>query len=103
NYLDDAVERLRQWTSPGQTADDRDDADVLGAALPGLRYVWLRRGDHVRHAVSWWRAGVTGQYALGEGDDPAEAPEFDEEGIRRFVDLVIRSDDGWQRWFESHG
>jgi LPS sulfotransferase NodH len=72
NYLADAVARLRAWTRLGLAPDGTDRA-VLEAAFPGLRYVWLRRQDKVRQAISWWRADVTVEYGLPAGASPSPA------------------------------
>lgn len=66
NYLADAVARLRAWPQLG-LAPGTPEPDELAAAFPGLRYVWLRREDKVRQAISWWRADMTGQWALVPG------------------------------------
>jgi LPS sulfotransferase NodH len=71
NYLADAVARLRAWPRL-DVAADAADSEVLAAAFPGLRYVWLRRQDKLRQAISWWRAAETGQYALAPGQVAAE-------------------------------
>ena len=50
NYLADAVARLRAWPRL-DVAPDAADPDVLAAAFPGWRYVWLRREDKLRQAI----------------------------------------------------
>jgi LPS sulfotransferase NodH len=98
NYFTDAVARLRAWPrleiDPGAT-----DPVVLTAAFPGLRYVWLRREDKVRQAISWWRAAATGQYALPTGTAPAEPPAFDPAAIGRLVRYADACEAGWRDWF----
>lgn len=87
NYLPDAAARLRAW--PRLDAGvGAADPEVLAAAFPGLHYVWLRRQDKLRQAVSWWRAAATGQYALAEGQTAAEPPEFDRDAIGRLLWLA---------------
>jgi LPS sulfotransferase NodH len=44
DYFADALGRLRDWPRLG-VESDASDADVPAAAVPGLRYVWLRRDD----------------------------------------------------------
>ena len=63
---------LRKKTSPngvfgvkvhyGQFIDAFGDADVTGL-FPNLRFIYIRRQDHVRQAVSYARAEQTGQWA----------------------------------------
>ena len=66
NYFPDALVRLRAWLP-----SDAPDPDVLGAAFPELRYVWLRREDTLRQGISWRRAAATGQFALVDGQTAA--------------------------------
>ena len=99
NYFPDAVARLRSWPPLGVAADAAD-GDVLGAAFPRLRYVWLRRDDKLRQAISWWRADATGQYALEPGQAPAAAPAFDRDAIGRLVRFAEACETGWRDWFD---
>lgn len=101
NYLPDAVARLRAWPRLDAGAGAADP-EVLAAAFPGLRYVWLRRQDKLRQAISWWRAAATGQYALAAGQAAAEPPEFDRDGIGRLLWLAQTSEAGWRDWFAAH-
>ena len=101
NYLDDAVARLRAWPRLGAAAD-AGDPEVLAAAFPGLRYLWLRREDKLRQAISWWRAAATGQYELAPDEMPAEPPAFDREAIGRLLRYAQACEAGWQDWFAAH-
>jgi LPS sulfotransferase NodH len=75
---------------------------VLAAALPGLHFVWLRRADKIRQAISWWRADATGQYALTGEDPAAEPPGYDRAAVDRLVSFAAACDAGWQSWFTAH-
>jgi LPS sulfotransferase NodH len=101
NYFGDAVARLRAWPRL-QLAPETSGPDVLAAAFPGLRYVWLRRDDKLRQAISWWRASVTGQYALAEGEQPVPPPLFDHGAIDRLLRYAEQCEAGWQDWFAAH-
>jgi len=101
NYLADAVTRLRAWPQLDLTADAADP-EVLAAAFPGMRSVWLRREDKLRQAISWWRAAATGQYGLAAGQAPAEPPEFDHDAIGRLLRYAQACETGWQDWFATH-
>ena len=101
NYLADAVARLRVWPRL-DVAADAADSEVLAAAFPGLRYVWLRRRDKLRQAISWWRAAETGQYALAPGQAAAEPPEFDRDAIGRLLWYAQACEAGWRDWFAAH-
>jgi LPS sulfotransferase NodH len=101
NYLADAVARLRAWPRL-HLATDAADPEVLGAAFPGLAYVWLRREDKLRQAISWWRAAATGQYGLAAGEVPAEPPAFDRDAIGRLLQYAQGCEAGWRDWFAAH-
>ena len=101
NYFADALARLRAWPRLSLPSDAADP-DVLAAAFPGLRYVWLRRDDKLRQAISLWRAGATGQYALADGERPAPPPPFDRDAIDRLVQWAEEGEAGWRGWFAAH-
>jgi hypothetical protein len=101
NYFGDALGRLRAWPRLGLGPGAADPA-VLAAAFPELRYVWLRRGDKSRQAISWWRAAATGQYALADGEQPAPPPPFDRDAIARLVRYAEECEAGWRDWFTAH-
>jgi len=102
NYFADALSRLRAWPGLG-VGPDAGDAEVLAAAFPGLRYVWLRRDDKLRQAISWWRAAATGEFALGPADVAGQPPGFDRDAIGRLVGYAEECEEGWRRWFPAHG
>lgn len=101
NYLGDAVARLRAWPQLDMAAD-APDPEVLAAAFPALGYVWLRREDKLRQAISWWRAAVTGQYGLAPGEVPADPPPFDRDAIGRLLGYAQACEAGWRDWFAAH-
>jgi LPS sulfotransferase NodH len=101
NYFGDAAARLRAW--PRLEVDpEATDAAILLTAFPGLHYVWLRRADKVRQAISWWRASTTGQYALTAGTVRAEPPTFDRDAIGRLVRYAEVCEAGWRDWFAAN-
>ena len=61
--------------------------DLLAQAFPGLRYVWLRRMDKVRQAVSLWRAIQTWHWRM----DAARRTRASE-AARRAVAIQLRGD-----------
>jgi trehalose 2-sulfotransferase len=67
-----------------------------------LRYVWLRRDDKLRQAISWWRAGATGQYALTADTVAAEPPAFDHDAIEGLVHYAEVCEQGWRDWFAAN-
>ena len=101
NYFADALARLRAWPHLSLPSDAADP-DVMAAAFPGVRYVWLRRDDKLRQAISLWRAAATGQYALTDGQKAAPPPPFDQDAIGRLMQWVEEGEAGWRRWFADH-
>jgi LPS sulfotransferase NodH len=76
--------------------------EFMRTTFPAAQYVWLRRKDKVRQGISWWRAGVTGQYTL-RPDQEAMQPTPDVEQIVRLVRFAEQCEDGWRQWFASTG
>jgi LPS sulfotransferase NodH len=101
NYFADALARLGAWPHLGLPSGTADP-DVLAAAFPGVRYVWLRRDDKLRQAISHWRAAATGQYALTDGQRPAPPPPIDQDAIGQLVQWHEECEAGWRRWFATH-
>ena len=68
-------------------------------------FIWLRRRDTLRQAVSFWRATTPrDQFRFPEDPStPVNAPNFDAPAIRRFVELMERQDAQWGQWFLAHG
>jgi LPS sulfotransferase NodH len=68
------------------------------------QYVWMRRRDKVRQAVSLWRALQTRTWRLehpqANGTQPALVYSF--EGIEHLRRRLSVDDDAWGRFFERH-
>lgn len=97
----------RARTMPGFAEADQD-GEVLVRAFLGLRLVMLRRRDKVRAAVSFWRAGVSGVWAVLPSGEPAwrspRLPLGDEFAVATIDDLHARAhgeEDAWLRPAES--
>ena len=72
--------------------------------LRGIPFVWLRRRDRLRQAISFWRATTPrDQFRLPKDSSLINAPEFDAPAIRRFVELIETQDSRWGRWFDENG
>jgi LPS sulfotransferase NodH len=92
-----------------------DGAELLNAMLGNPLYIWHRRNDKVRQAISLWRALQTRAWraereAGGESPEQAQrarpAPtdlRYSFEGIDHLVYALSADDRGWNRFFESHG
>jgi LPS sulfotransferase NodH len=79
--------------------------DLLSNAFPGLRYVWLRRMDKVRQAVSLWRAIQTWHWrkdATRAGDNvPDTELRYSFKAIDHLRKRLIASDRAWEIYFEG--
>lgn len=80
----------------------RDD-EVLDAAFPELRYVWLRRDNQVRQGLSWWRAASTNKWNIRRDTEIAPSPAYDWEAIDGFVRRTVEHDARWANWFTTRG
>ena len=84
-----------------------DDGALL-AALFGedARYIWLRREDTVRQAVSMWKALQSRRWRGGEGGGEAgrqPQPQYDFAAIDHLVGWFTDADAGWEAHFAEHG
>jgi trehalose 2-sulfotransferase len=93
-------DRLR--SSARSPSGDDTGLEFMRSTFPAAQYIWLRRQDKVRQGISWWRADVTGQYALLP-DQEAGQPPPDVERIVRLVRFAEQCEDGWRQWFASAG
>jgi len=81
---------------------DSSPRRVLEATFPNLHYIWLRRSDRVRQAISYYRALETKRWR--STDTPADSvePEFNFEAIHSLLQLSAWEDEGWQEFFARH-
>jgi trehalose 2-sulfotransferase len=70
----------------------------------GVHFVWMRRRDKVRQAISLWRALQTRTWRLenpdGDGDPPVLRYSFD--GIEHLRRRLSADDVAWERFFDRH-
>jgi LPS sulfotransferase NodH len=91
--------------------DTEDPAELLAETFPGLRYVWLRRMDKVRQAVSLWRAlqtwnwrkdaAAAGRRAREQAAGPRLRYSF--EAIDHLRRRLVSYDRAWEIYFEGKG
>jgi LPS sulfotransferase NodH len=89
---------------------DLPASDLLTAAFPNLRYIWLTRRDKARQAISyhracqtneWWR--LTDAAPAAQGASSPGTATFDPVAIAARERLLVRNDLGWKRFFEESG
>jgi LPS sulfotransferase NodH len=98
HQLNRAVQLLRR-TEPGLT-----DLQLLTTWLPEIRFVFLRRRDQIRRAVSHYRAMKSDVWWLTAGAEPAAqiaSVDFDE--IERLRRLSARHELEWRAFFRGAG
>jgi LPS sulfotransferase NodH len=95
SYLADLQERLAELPGFGRL----QDAERLAGLLGDVRYVHVRREDHVAQAVSLWRAVQTRAWRA-ETDDAVE-PVYSFSAIEHLVHELERHDVAWERWFDE--
>src|SRR6476646_10437179 len=80
-------------------------ADLLRELFGHPRYVWMRRLDKVRQAISLWRALQTRTWRLEHPNDDSENPElhYSFDGIEHLRRRLSADDDAWGRYFVGAG
>lgn len=77
------------------------DPDRLRALLGPLRFVWVRRADRARQAVSYSRAAQTQRWQAT--DTPLAAPRYDLGHLLGALRDIHAQELGWQRLFQQLG
>lgn len=81
--------------------------DALANAFPNLKYVWLKRLNKPRQAISHFRAIKSGQWWKIEGHHGARnsASDFqlDFDEVRRLENFAVLQDASWQKFFTDAG
>ena len=70
------------WGQYPDAAGDRDPSTLFAGLAPAMRFITMRREDHVRQAVSWVRALQTRSWSTVLGPEQAP-PVFDRDDIER--------------------
>lgn len=96
---------LLQNARAALSLSDSSDLDVLSELMgDDLRFIWLRRDDKLRQAISFWRATHPKEqfrYPTGPSES-VNVPVFDYEKIEGFLRLVSDQDAAWLEWFEAN-
>ena len=81
---------------------DADVAGVLDTLFPDATYVWVRRDDKVRQAISLWKAMHTQTWRHAD-ERPEAPPRYDSVALRHLVRLLERHDAAWAAHFAARG
>ena len=97
-HLQYALEVIR---SALRLSAQETDLAVLSALLPKPRFVWLRREDVLRQAISLARAKQT--KAWDAAKTPATLAVFDFAQIDQCVSQIEQANAFWEQWFRAQG
>jgi LPS sulfotransferase NodH len=82
--------------------EDLSERDLLAALFPNLKFVWVRRYDRPRQAVSLWKAIQTQSWQAGQEASERE-PVYNFAAIDHLRQMLDRNDGAWGHWFERSG
>jgi LPS sulfotransferase NodH len=84
--------------------DEASPPDILAAAFPSLRYVWLTRRDRVRQGISFYRALATQRWRSTDPGSRADTEvPFDFQAIDSLIRTSVADDEAWRQFFQQHG
>jgi LPS sulfotransferase NodH len=75
--------------------------EALRRTFPSLRYVWVRRRDRVRQAISLWRAIQTWTWKAGDNGAKPHPPEYHRGAVDHLVTQLGEQDAAWERFFAA--
>ena len=88
---------IRRYTIIREETPDQALASWLGDSF----YIWIRRRDRVRQAVSFARAFQTNRWASTEAGN-GNTPVYCREDIERSMARVVAEDEGWAQYFARY-
>ena len=106
NYFDDFIHHLRHIPTYYHTYDVYE---LLNEVFPRLHYIWVRRQDTAKQAISLWKAIQTQRwrhdatlYSPGHAPTPGE-PLFHRAAIAHLEQQLIAEEQAWQTFFQEKG
>jgi LPS sulfotransferase NodH len=85
----------------GLQLGSHDLAALVDTLFDRPRFVWVRRLDTIRQAVSLWRAMQT-QSWRAENERAAGEPRYSYAALRHLVELLASHDAAWERFFAAN-
>jgi trehalose 2-sulfotransferase len=77
-------------------------SELLDRMLGTPSYVWIRRVDKVRQAISLWRALQTGTWRVEHAAEEATSkPQYSFDGIEHLRRRLIADEEGWAGFFAA--
>lgn len=103
-HLDYFIEKVRSIAHYRQLGV----SDLLSSVFPNLHYIWVRRQDKLRQAVSLWKAIQTWTWKAGEPPEGKfshlqKEPRFHYEAIGYLLQQLAAHEAAWQKYFEANG
>ena len=93
----DVIERAREEF--GKTLSERE---LLEACFPNPRCIYIRRADRVRQAISWMRAGNSGQWLRLRGEpvsDRMARLDINLDDVDKWIQVFSEQESKWQEFF----
>ena len=102
-YFNHFLHKVHQM--PGYKDRKLPTCEMLQTVFPGLHYIWIKRRDTVRQAVSLAKAVQTNVWVVrGENlRSSTRNPEFSFMQIDYLVQEIRAHDAAWQRFFTKNG
>ncbi|MFP6872729.1 MAG: Stf0 family sulfotransferase [Verrucomicrobiales bacterium] len=85
--------------------DSQGVVELFAGMFPNIRYLWIRRDDKLRQAISMWKAKQTKVYnslQLEETKQPAGVPAYDFKEIGSIKQRFEDEDAAWENFFASN-
>ena len=101
-YFDYFVSKVRQL--PGYNDKALSDHDLMQSFFPNLHYIWIKRRDKVRQAISHTKARQTNVWAVSMETDPkpTNRPVFSFEQIDYNIQELEAQEAAWQKYFAAN-
>jgi LPS sulfotransferase NodH len=102
-YFDHFLRNVRQMQDFKE--QELSACKLLQALFPNLRYIWIKRRDTLRQAISHAKAMQTNLWAVRAGHTPipARVPRFSFMQIDYMMQEISAHDAAWQRFFTENG
>ena len=102
-YFDDFVRKVRQL--PGRDDKKLSVNDLMQDIFPNLHYIWIKRHDTVRQAVSQAKAVQTNVWKIVTEAKPllTVKPVFSFRQVDFMVQQLEMEEAGWTRYFTDNG
>lgn len=99
-YFDDLASIIQQVTNKWEMSVP----ELFEALFPNMHYIWIRRRDKVRRAISHWRALQSNIWTWSTDEllAPAKEPVFDFSEIERLIHQNEQHESAWQSFFDTY-